>query len=178
VHLLEAKVGRERLLALARAALTRPSTRDFRDVLHEWRHPMPKLVRRATGLSLEELVAAWRAALARAATHAPLSSLPRGAFDVRAGSAVAVAVVGALDAPPATPLGCTLSHARLPPQDTYVPPDALARTSFVWSPAERQIDRPIGEMASSGERLLVALDCEDPTLGAPVRLLARRVTVR
>jgi hypothetical protein len=181
-RVLEARVGRARTLALARAAFGRRGTADVRDYLHERRHPLAALFAETTGLPWEAFVADWKDTLDRIAAQpgaaALLDQVPRGRLEVRSDGALnRVSVVGSLARPPAAGTFCSLLHQRLAPFDAEIPTELLERTRFLWPEGERDFARTVEAPYGSGERAFVALDCEPPALGFPLRLLARRVTV-
>jgi hypothetical protein len=66
---------------------------------------------------------------------------------------------------------------KLPPYQAPFDPEELEEESFVWSAGERALARPVPSEYGWGERAFVALDCELPGIGCPVRLVAARVTV-
>lgn len=177
-RLLEAQIGRARLLGLARAALGRRGTGDLRDYLHDRRHPMPVLFQVATGLSWPDFLRTWAAELgrlrARPAAVAVLGTLPRGRFTVRAEGGLGID--GRLEAPLASETTCTLRHVRLPPHDLPFIPETLEEVKFLWPASETTLDRPLPQEYGSGERVFAALDCDLPALGCWARLAAKRVT--
>ncbi len=181
-RILEARVGRQRVLALARAAFDRRGTGDVRDYLHERRHPPAAIFAAATGVPWDNFLVDWTRTLAELARHpaavAALAEQPSGRFEVRAdGLSGRVWVAGALERAPAAGTFCSLLHQRLPAFEAEIPTDYLERTRFLWTdgagPFSRDLEAPYG----SGERVYVALDCEPPALGLPLRLLSRRVAV-
>jgi hypothetical protein len=180
-RVLEARVGRARMWALARAAFTRVGTGDVRDFLHELRNPLPLLFERATGLSYDVFLRAWTDSLRslRAAPAEPPShrGLPRGKFLVRADEREGVGVAVQLDAPLDSAITCTLRHRRLPPYDAPISTDDLEEVGFIWPKGELQLARFIDKTYGRGERAFVALDCDLAALGCSVRLAAGRVTV-
>jgi hypothetical protein len=177
---LESRIGRERALALARAALTRPGTGDVRDYLYERRHPMPRLFEEATGWAWPAFLQAWSEDLARLRTRpaarALLAELPQGQFRVRVDSPAGVAVEARLTTPLAADTTCTVRHRRLPPHDLPFSPETLEEVKFVWPRGERSLARPVADQYGPGERAFVALDCDLPELGCWARLAAERVT--
>jgi hypothetical protein len=182
---LEARVGRERTLALARAAFTRRGTGDVRDFIAERRDPMAVLFQRTTGLVWNDFLVAWAADLARLraqpAAQALLRGLPRGEPALRADARAGVGFSIQLDVAPASALAidCALKHRRLPPYDVAIPADDLEEVGLMWPAGERRLQRVVTGTYGSGERVFVALDCRLPGLGgAQVRLLAGRMTVR
>jgi hypothetical protein len=179
-RILESRVGRDRMLALARAALTRPGTGDVRDYLHERRHPTSRLFEEATGLAWPAFFQAWRDELARLrarpAAQAMLAALPRGQFSVRADPARGVGVDGRLATPLAADVTCTLRHRRLPPYDLPFSPETLEELKFIWRRGDASLDRALSDQYGPGERAFVALDCDLPALGCWARLAAARVT--
>jgi hypothetical protein len=181
-RVLEARLGRRRVLELARAAFGRRGTADVRDYLFERRHPADVLFARATGLPWESFVADWGQTLTRLArepgVRAQLAQLPRGRLDVLAdGLSGRVSVAGALDPPPGQGTFCSLWHQRLWSFDAEVSTHGMERTRFLWTEGDQRPSRELEAAYGSGERVFVALDCEIPALGFPVRLLSRRVTV-
>jgi hypothetical protein len=178
-RILEARVGRERMLALARAALSRRGTGDVRDYLHERRHPPERLFEEATGLSWPEFLQIWTAELTRLrgrpAAVAMLAPLPRGQFTVRA-DVGALAVEARLAALLSADTTCTLRHRRLPPHDLPFSPESLEEMKFIWPRGESTLTRTLPNEYGRGERAFVALDCDLPELGSWARLAAERVT--
>lgn len=180
-RILEAKIGRERLLALARAALTRAGTGDVRDYLFERRHPTPQLFEEATGLPYRIFLADWAQELYRLrvdpAASALLGALPRGRFSVAADPTRGVGVEAKLARPLAADLTCAVRHVRLPPHDLPVTPDELEELKFLWPRREGEQSRYVSSQYGRGERAFVALDCELPAIGCWARLAQERVTV-
>jgi hypothetical protein len=179
-RILEAQVGRERVLALARAALTRPGTGDVRDYLYERRHPGRQLFEQTTGLSWPAFLQTWAGELARLrrrpAAVAMLAGLPRGRFGVRADPDSGLGVEAQLTAALAADSTCTLRHRRLPPHDLPFSPDTLEEVKFIWGRGQAALDRRLPSEYGRGERAFVALDCDLPALGCWARLAAQRVT--
>lgn len=175
---LESRVGRERALALARAAFGRAGTGDVRDFLHDWRHPLPELLARETGLSFEAFLDEWARTLAalraRPAAAEALGSLPRGPVEVRVGHELAVHATAA--PAPAAPLSCQVLHQRLPPYDLPVDDEQLERIEVVWGAGRGEIDAPVHASYGSGERAFVTFECELPALATAARLGTWRVT--
>jgi hypothetical protein len=181
-RILEARVGRARVLALARAAFGRRGTGDVRDTWHERRRPANALFAEITGIRWEAFVADWKTTLDRVARHpaavALLDQVPRGKLEVLAdGARSRVSVAGALERPPPAGTLCSLWHLRIGPYDVEIPTRLLERTRFLWPDGERVFSPAAETPYGSGERVFVALDCEPPPLGFPVRLLSRRVVV-
>ena len=180
-RVLQARVGRARTLALARAAFGRAGTGDVRDFLHDRRHPVPAMFQQATGWSWPEFLRAWTGELGRLraqpAATAVLGQLLPGNIEVRAGLSEGVGIVGRLKAPPGAARVCSLQHLRLPAFDAAFDPDTLEEVSFVWPAGETAVSRLVRGSYGRGERAFVALDCELPGLTTPARLLAGRVTV-
>ena len=181
-HLLEARAGRQRALALARAAFDRRGTGDVRDLLHEWRDPLPVMFARTTGLDWNEFVASWIAALdqLRRTPPPPLPGrdLPRPtASATRASADTGVGVELQLEAPLPPGTTCALKHRRLPPYDEPFSAEELEEAGFLWPAGETHVLRLIEGTYGRGERAFVALDCELAALGASVRFVAARVTV-
>jgi len=181
-RVLAARVGPEKTRALARAALARRGTDDFRDTLHDRRSPMPALFEESTGWPWPELVRSWGAALEAwgqtAAARDALASWPRGAFEARASVRDGVGVGAQLSAPLAAPLTCALEHIKLPPYDAPVDPDLLDEVGFLWPTGSSDLDRVVSGDYGRGERAYVVLECELPALGGKTRLFSARVTVR
>jgi hypothetical protein len=180
-RVLQARVGRTRTLALARAAFARQATGDVRDFLHDRRHPVPAMFEQATGWSWPEFLRSWTGELERLRAQPPavavLAQLLPGEVELRAGVGEGVGVVGQLQAGPGAPRICSLQHLRLPAFDAPFDPDALEEVSFVWPAVELAVSRLVRGSYGRGERAFVALDCELPGLTCPARLLAGRVTV-
>jgi hypothetical protein len=181
-HLLEARAGRDKALALARAAFDRPGTGDVRDLVHEWRDPLPLMFQRTTGIAWNDFLSTWIGALdrLRANPPAPMPSrdLPRRiATAVRASADTGVGAEVQLDAPLPAGTACSLKHRRLPPYDTPFSSEDLEEVGFLWPPGETHVLRLIEGTYGRGERAFVALDCELVALGASARFVAGRVTV-
>ncbi|HXU81444.1 MAG TPA: hypothetical protein VN914_08600, partial [Polyangia bacterium] len=179
-RILEARVGRERMLSLARAALTRAGTGDVRDYLWERRHPTRRLFEGATGLDYETFLETWQRELFRLRGHpaaaALLASLPGGAISVRSDPARGVGFQAKLAAPLATDTTCTLRHVRLPPHDLPISPDTLEEVKFVWPRGQTNLERYLPNQYGRGERVFLALDCDLPSIGSWARLVQERVT--
>lgn len=62
-HVMDKSYGRDRVLSLARSVFAREASKDIREFIYESRHPLPVLVEQALGVSLDELILAWRAGL-------------------------------------------------------------------------------------------------------------------
>jgi hypothetical protein len=182
VRILEARVGRARVVALARAVLGRKGTGDLRDYLHDRRFPMQRLFEEATGLSWPEFLRTWAAELsrlrARPAAVALLGTLPRGEFSIGAErERGGLGVEAQLTAPLAADTTCTLRHMKLRPHDLPLDPEALEEVKFVWPAGERTLRRTVPEDYGAGERAFLALDCDLPAIGAWARLAVKRVTI-
>jgi hypothetical protein len=181
-RVLGARVGPEKTIALARAALARRGTGDVRDSIHDWVTPMPALFERSTGWAWTDFVRQWRAALeawrGTAAARQALAGWPRASLAARADARAGVGVAGTLSAPLAEALACTLEHVKLPPYDAWVDPDTLEEVGFLWPRGAAPLERVVSGAYGRGERAFVALDCELPPLRGRVRLFADRVTVR
>jgi hypothetical protein len=177
-RILEARAGRPRMLALARAALTRAATGDVRDYLHDRRHPAPRMFEEATGLSWPEFLQTWRQELDRLRAHpdarAMLAALPHGQISVQA--APVPGVEARLAAPLPADATCTVRHRRLPPHDLPFSPESLEEMKFLWPRGATTLDRALEGQYGAGERAFVALDCDLPALGCWARLAAGRVT--
>lgn len=180
-RVLEARVGRDKLLALARAAFDRPGTGDVRDFLHEWRNPLPAMFERTTAISWNDFLASWIETLARLRGEPGAAetgrALAQGRAAVRATAQQGVGVDVELDA--ALPAGteCALRHRRLPPYDAAVSFADLEEVGFTWPTGQSRIARFVEATYGRGERVFVALDCELIGLGCSARIVAGRVTV-
>ena len=178
LRILEARIGRGGIVALARAVLARPGTGDLRDYLHDRRHPMPRLFEETTGLSWPEFLRLWAAELtrlrARPAAVALLASVPRGQFVV---SSRPPAVGATLTTPLTSDTTCTLRHVRLPPHDLPLDPSILEEVKFLWPAGQTGLRREVPDTYGGGERAFLALDCNLPAVGCWARLVAHRVTV-
>lgn len=178
VHVLEARIGRARLLELARAVLTRVPNGDIRDVVYDRLHPAHEVFQRATGISLEAFATSWAGELARARTAVAdqLASHPRGEFDVIA-TPWTLAIAGTMQPAPKAAFVCSTLHMALRPYDEQFDPDTMPRASFVWNQGQERVREAIDAPVASGMRFLVVLECDAPALHAAVRLLVRRITV-
>jgi hypothetical protein len=180
-QLLEARIGRERTLALARAALARRGTGDVRDFVHERRSPMPELFQRETGLGWDGFLADWTRALnglrSQPEAAAALAALPRGLIRLDGGAGGELRVSGHLA--PALPAGtvCHVLHQRLPPYDAAVNRRSLEEIEVVWEARQTRLDQPVGKEYGPGERAFVALECAIEALAAPARLGVWRVAL-
>jgi hypothetical protein len=180
--ILEARIGRKRVLELARVAFGRRGTGDLRDYLHDRRHPLLPLFAEVTGLRWEAFLADWAETLTRLARHpaaaARLAALPRGRLQVSMDRVMGrIWVGGSLQTPPAEGTICSLYRQRLWAHDVELATQDLERFRFVMTGKVDDLVQATEAFYGSGERVFVALDCEPPPPGFAVRLLSARVTV-
>ena len=179
---LEQMEGHDAVLSLAREVFARQPAQDLRELIYEWRHPMPEVFERATALSWPEFVAAWRAELERLATtpacRQALVGVAEGStrLDVEAGvGAVRELVYGvSFDQPPPDSTLVTLLHGRLTAFDDTIERRDLRREEKLWPVGKRQASWRLPGFYNQGSRAFLALEIESAVLGCPIRLHAER----
>ena len=180
IAFLSARHGRRAVLELARSRLAQSSSADVLGWLEARQNPIAEHFARVTREPWPEFVRAWRAELGRRGTQAPfaeaLRRVPRARAALRVERAKAGAdVVYELSGEPAEAnRDCALLHTALRPYDTFVSSHLLERHAFSWKARERRVAGRLRGKYGRGQRVLVALECRAPDLGASVRLLAAR----
>lgn len=174
---IEARAGRAKWLAFARATVAREPPPAALAVIELRMSPIAARLERETGLDPAALDAAMLEQLARwrASERARLlDRVPR----VRASIAMeARSIVWRVtaDRPFEPGASCSLLHAAAGPFDRPLPPEALFREERLC--AELAGEEALVGRHGPGERVLVAVELDSPTLGAPVRIASARLEV-
>lgn len=177
---LEARAGRERASAFARAAFGTPPLPGALALLEDWRAPPMARLARETGLGPAELEEAWRRELAvwRADPRArALAELPRASASLaleREGALPVLRWTVRFDRPPPPEAICSLLHAAVGPFDAPLAADAWLHEERRCLELDPEGERLVGRYGA-GERVLLAVELHDPRLGAPMRLAAERM---
>ncbi len=178
--------GRDAVLSLAREVFGRAASEDFRELFHEWRHPMASVFEATTTLAWSDFVDAWNDELgsrrATAACRAALATVPRGSgsIEVERGEGAVRDVVYRFRFAEPLP-GGTLSallHTRLTPFDSELERHELRRIEHLWPDGERQAVWRLPGRYGRGSRAFLALEVDSAVLGCPLRLAAERREIR
>lgn len=175
---IRAERGDAAVSALVREAFPAGSTDDFRVVLRDWLRPPPEA---GAGISTEALGAAWSAELARLRMRPDAAEIVAALRDARASLTVERDVAGlpalvvrAETGAPGRVL--TVRHVVLGPFDRVVE-DVTTETESVVADALGHAEVRLEGRYATGDRVLVRVDLEGTPLGAPHRLLSRRLEV-
>ena len=197
VRVLESRIGRARLLELARAVLGRAPQGHLRDYLHSLRRPLWAEMERIAGLDMAAFVPLWAREIDRwrglPQLKQALLTEPRLTAQLVTGAATSsrqqqLRLQLRWQPPGRAPQVCTVLHQKLEPRAVHVDEDAHEEQSFTIEGSEvtstsadggqsAQLERDFPAGYGSGERAFLALECESPVLGVPQRLLGTRVTV-
>ncbi len=184
---LEQSHGEAAVLALARAVFGRNPNEDIRELIYEWRHPMPAVFTDATPTDWQSFVAEWSAALDRwrqePACRALLDTLPKGEAEVAIehGEGTVRNIVYRFDYDRPWPAGTLVSllHSRLPtPFDSPIERIDLRRREHLWPPDESTTSWRLPGFYGQGSRAFLALEIDSAILGCPIRLVAVRQEIR
>ena len=179
---LEQRQGRDAVESLAREVFGRQPPRDARELLYEWRNPMPTVFRRATGIDWLDLVASWSAELQRlrdeASCRAALAEIPEPEVELRVepaeGTARDVVYSFRFASPPPPGTLVTMLHDRLSAFDYEIERRDLRRVEKLWPAGETEASWRLPGLYSQGSRAFLALEIESTTLRCPIRLYAER----
>jgi hypothetical protein len=181
VEVLAQRLGRERLLELARALLVRRTVRNGFDWLVAERADFPAALERATGESWESFIAFYQSQLDAAAVRLaePLAALPVLSATLSVESTeLGNNLVAELSGPaPATTRNCVFRHAPLPPYDLALPFDTAQDSSLPWPAGASTVRGRLWGRYASGQRAFAAIDCPLPGLRQYVRLDVRRLEI-
>lgn len=175
--------GRAAVLEIARARLTEPSQDGLFGFLRRRSAPLSRELTRLTQSSWAEFVAGWREELSRKSSRAPwserLRQLPRMEAALRvevggSGTRISYELWGEATA---TSRDCALLHTAIDPYDVFVGSDQLQREPVPWREGETRVRGDLRGRYGSGQRVLLAVECYVPELGAPMRLRVLRATV-
>lgn len=163
---LAARHGKSTVLALGHAFFDRPARSTSLTVIDELLDPPDDLFREATGVSVPAFLAEWRSWLAERRRGAPAVGTPASAAleSIPLGGAIRALRARVTGAPGAL----RIRHARLGPFD-----EALEEPSDLATAAGDVVG-----VYGPGDRVFAAVEVDDPELGCPVRLFARRFEVR
>jgi hypothetical protein len=175
--------GRDTLRRLARTLLAQHSATALGAWLERRREPPLVGLERIVGRPWQEVVEQWLAALERRrgepAWAARLSELtsPRAQLELNEDGA-ALSIDYELAGPAsAEPRECALRHQALAPYDLSTGESSLEREEIEWAARVPRVSGRLRGRYGSGQRVLVALECWVPRLGANERLLSRRLTL-
>jgi hypothetical protein len=178
---IEARAGREKMLAFARALFAPPAPGALAVIDARLDPPLARL-ERETGLSADSLEEAWRAELAawRADPRAhAMRAVPRASATVAIehdGELRSVRWAVRFASPPGSDAVCALVHAAIGPFDAPLAPEAVQREERRCAELAPEGELLVGRYGA-GERVLLAIELDDPHLGAPVRLARERLEV-
>jgi len=183
---LEARRGREAVVALGRAAFGAAPPDDVRATLAAWLEPPEAAFAAATGWSFGAFRSAWAAELDRLAAdpevRAALEAVPAGEAEVtvEAGEGAIRDVVYRLRfaRPPPAGVLCALLHDELGPFDDPLVERELRREEHTWPADAREATWRLSGRYGPGQRVFLAVQVEAPALGCPLRLAATRQEVR
>ncbi len=174
--------------AFARALFSAWAANDSRVALEALLSPPRARLLASTGIAWESLLALWQAELAREASDPEVHAIVER-VSPRASASLALEREGesqrtlAIDVrvPWSRTEGVVVTAwtAPLGPLDERVEEPDMRRDQVVLGPDEHERRIELAGRFSAGERVLVAIDVEDPTSGleAPVRVLSSRRTL-
>jgi hypothetical protein len=172
-----ARAGQPKWLAFARSTIAREPPPAALAVIDLRLDPIAARLERETGMSPEALDAAMQEQIARwrASERARrLARVPRLRASLAMEGRAIVWRVSA-DRPFEPGATCSLLHAAAGPFDRPLRPEALFREERLC--AALADPEALAGRHGPGERVLVAVELDTPTLGAPVRVAAARLEV-